>query len=111
MSILCIQIQPSRAPGIDLALIRDAAAQLDATDLFTRYGEEEDSDHGDYINLYFDAPSPAEAWRVIRPTFYEEARIGRFLRKSSIVTCQGQKGWDDYLLLHHFDPTVSRDQF
>lgn len=110
MSVLCIQIQPSRAPGIDLALIRDAAAQVGSTGLFTRYGVEEDSDHGVWINLYFDAPSPAEAWPVIRSTFYEDARIGALLQKSSIVVCQRQRGWDDYLLLHHFDPEESRDQ-
>jgi hypothetical protein len=110
MSVICIQIQPSRAPGIDFALIRDVAAQLGSTGPFTRYGVEEDPDHAAYINLYFEAPSPVEAWPIIRSTFYEDAFIGGLLQKSSIVTCQGLKGWDDYLLLHHFDPEVSRDQ-
>ena len=54
MSVILIQIQPGRAPGIDLALIRAAAAQLGATELFTRYGEEEGFDKGAYINLFFD---------------------------------------------------------
>jgi hypothetical protein len=110
MSVLCIQIQPSRAPGIDLALIRGAAAQLGSSGLFTRYGEEEGFDNGAYINLYFDAPSAAEAWIAIRSTLYENESTGAFMQKSSIATCEGQQGWDDYLLLHHFDPTAALDQ-
>jgi hypothetical protein len=111
MSVLCIQIQPSRAPGINLAFIRDAAAQLGATALFTQYGEEEGFDEGTHINLYFDAPSPAEAWPVIHSTFYDDVRLCEMLRKLSIATCQGQAGWDDYLLLHHFDTTLFLDKF
>lgn len=26
-----------------------------------------------------------------------------------IAYCQGEHGWDDYLLLDHFDPTVQLD--
>jgi len=110
MSVLCIQIQPNRAPGIDLAFIRDAAAQLGSTGLFTRYSEEEGVDHGPYINLYFDALSLTEAWPIIRARFYEDVRLGSSLQKSSVVTCQGPNGWADYLLLHHFDQAVARDQ-
>ena len=111
MSVFCIQVQMSRAPVIDLAFIRETAAQLGANGLFTRYSEEEGSDQAEhYVNLYFDAPSPADAWPVIRSILYEDSRLGPFLEKSSIATCQGQNGWDDYLLLHHFRPTVSRDR-
>jgi len=127
MSVFCIQVQMSRAPVIDLAFIRETAAQLGANGtarlwpatrptrsrrgLFTRYSEEEGSDQAEhYVNLYFDAPSTADAWPVIRSILYEDSRLGPFLEKSSIATCQGQNGWDDYLLLHHFRPTVSRDR-
>lgn len=27
-----------------------------------------------------------------------------------IVVCEGSLGWDDYLLLHHFDPQQALDQ-
>ena len=65
MRILCIQIQPSRAPGIDFASIRIAAAQLGATDSFTRYGEEEGFDHGAYINV----DTPNHRPRRVQVTF------------------------------------------
>jgi hypothetical protein len=109
MGVLCIQVQPNLAPGIDLGVVREVAAQLGSTTLFTRHGEEEGFDNGPYINLYFDTPSLPEAWPIIWSQFYEDARIGTFLRASSIATCEGKNGWDDYLLLHHFDPTESVD--
>lgn len=37
--------------------------------------------------------------------------VGRLdLRRSSIVTCQGSRGWDDYRLLHHFDSRQPLDR-
>ena len=105
MSVICIQVQPDLAPGIDLGVVREIAAQLGSTTLFTRHGEEQGLDNGPYINLYFDTPSLPEAWSIIWTQFYEDARIGTFLRASSIATCEGNNGWDDYFLLHHFDPT------
>jgi hypothetical protein len=33
----------------------------------------------------------------------EHGRLGPKLRRSSIVTCQGSRGWDNFRLLHHFD--------
>ena len=108
MALLCIQIQPNRAPGIDLNGIRNVAAQLASTPFFNKYSEEEKN--GVYINLLFDAVSTSQAWSLIYSTLYEDARISADLRRSSIATCQGQIGWEDYLLLHHFDPTVPRDR-
>jgi hypothetical protein len=80
MTVLCIQIRPRRAPGIDLAFVRKAAAQIGAADSFTQYGEE-GIENGAYINLYFDAPSPVEAGTVIRSTLYEDESTGPLLQK------------------------------
>ena len=27
----------------------------------------------------------------------------KFLRSAAMVVCEGEHGWDDYLLLHHWD--------
>jgi hypothetical protein len=110
MGLFCINIQLKRAPGIDLAFIREAVAELGSTDLFTQYDEEEGFARGPYISFYFETSSPTEAWPIIRSKFYEDARMGAFLRQSSLVVCQGQNGWDDYLLLYHYDPKVPLDQ-
>ena len=109
MSVLCIQVQPNLAPGIDLGVVREVAVQLGSTTLFTRHGEEEGFDNGPYISLYFDTPYLSEAWPVIWSQLYEDARIGTLIRASSIAICEGNNGWDDYLLLHHFNPAESVD--
>jgi hypothetical protein len=101
--------KPNHAPGIDIGVVREVAAQLGSTPLFTRYGADEGFDSGPYVNLYFDTPSLPEAWPIVWSQFYGNARIGAFLRASSIATCEGKNGWDDYLLLYHFDPAESAD--
>ena len=35
--------------------------------------------------------------------------IGPRLARAAIATCEGKHGWDDYLLLHHYDRTLVLD--
>lgn len=58
------------------------------------------NDRGPYINLDFESDDPKADWMKIQ-AWLEDVKG---LRISCIVTCQGRHGWDDYLLLHHFDP-------
>src|SRR6266700_3115642 len=92
MSVLCIQLQPNLAPGIDLDVVREVAGQFGSTNLFTRHGEAGGFDNGPYISLYFDTPSLPDAWQVIWSRPYGDARIGAYLRDSSIATCERQNG-------------------
>jgi hypothetical protein len=110
MGRLCIQIRPNRALGIDLNRLRNIAAHLGSTHSTNAYSEEENFDDGPRINLLFDAASTLDSWPLIYSTLYEDAGIGADLRRSSIAVCQGRIGWEDYLLLHHFDPDVSCDR-
>ncbi len=32
------------------------------------------------------------------------------MARATIITCQGKRGWDDYLLLHHFDLSEPLDE-
>lgn len=105
MSVILIQIQPRLAPQIDLALVREVARQVGPATLFGSRGEEEGFDNGPYISLYFDAHSLSEAWPIIRSQLYGDARFGALLKGSSIAVCEGNDPWNDYLLLHHFDPS------
>ena len=57
------------------------------------------NDKGPYINVSFAASDLKALWRAVRK---ELVRLG--LQGGSIVTCTGKDGWNDYLLLHHFDP-------
>lgn len=61
---------------------------------------QEGDDNGIYINVNFKTQNPIFTWLDCRTELFN--CIG--FKESSIVTCEGECGWDDYLLLHHFDP-------
>jgi hypothetical protein len=65
-------------------------------------------DDGPYENVMFDVGSPQDALSALGVVF-DSAAVGPSARAACIVTCQGERGWDDYLLLHHFDATLTRD--
>lgn len=58
--------------------------------------------------MSFIAADPIAAWSRIR-RLYDASEIGRRLALSTIVVCEGKHGWDDYLLLQHFDPAENLD--
>jgi hypothetical protein len=59
-----------------------------------------------YINVGF---RPADV-RVLWPAVRELVRSDPELAACSIVCCEGEWGWDDYRLLHHFDPSELLDE-
>jgi predicted RNA binding protein with dsRBD fold (UPF0201 family) len=63
---------------------------------------------GRYENIMFDVESPEAALSKIRAVL-DSASVGPAARASCIVTCEGANGWDDYLLLHHYDPAEKPD--
>jgi hypothetical protein len=108
MRALCIQIQPCRltAGTADelVARLRSAAGE----ELLRYVGDDRGDDDGSYINIHFTAPDHAVAWSRLQE-LYDESDLGQQLTDSTIVTCEGESGWDDYLLLHHFDLEVEVD--
>jgi len=108
---LSVQIQPARI-GDGTAntddLIRILRAAADGVVLEFR-GEDVGDDAGPYINLSFVGTDHVAAWSRLR-ALYDASQIGRQLALSTIVVCEGEHGWDDYLLLHHFDPAEKLDE-
>jgi len=99
---VCVQFQPDRATA-DESRVRQAFRTA-LPDAEIVVGE----DDGRYENIMFDVPSPEVAFSRIK-TVFDSPTVGRAARASCIVTCQGERGWDDYLLLHHFDPAEKVD--
>ncbi|MDB5296664.1 MAG: hypothetical protein JWO31_2647 [Phycisphaerales bacterium] len=103
MPEVCVQFQPGRVTPADEERVLNAfrravpAAEETAGD-----------DGGRYVNLAFKTPSAAAGWTAVSAVLDLPA-AGVAARASCIVTCQGEHGWDDYLLLHHYDPTVVAD--
>lgn len=105
---LNVQIQPTRANSVDAEeLIAHLCAAADGLVLEYR-GENRGQDQVPYINLGFAAADHVAGWSRLRERL-DNSEIGRAVAISTIVTCEGERGWDDYLLLHHFDPAEKLD--
>jgi hypothetical protein len=100
MKRLHVQIQPARSRQLDGAL---AVARLSNLRADARVTEGEDKVL--FINIDYNVADLPEMWASVR----NELSDIPGLAESSIVVCEGQNGWDDYLLLHHFDPAESVD--
>ena len=109
MPRLNVQIQPTRANNRTadelIAYLRAAADGVALQLQGVEHGDEE----GPYINLSFAAADRAAGWSRLRGRF-DDSEIGQAVASATIVVCEGERGWDDYLLLHHFDPDEKLDQ-
>lgn len=101
MKRLNIQIQPARSPGLDVAA---TVARLKRLAVGARVTEGEDE--GPYVNVNFKVADLTGLWASVQ----EELRAMTELSVAAIVVCEGDNGWDDYRLLHHFDPAEPLDQ-
>jgi hypothetical protein len=112
MSTLCIQVQPNRASSIDMWRVR-ALGEAVAADrnLVSRFAVVDGEDTGPYTNLLFETAELQELWSQLQETLYNDEQIGPALAQASMAMCEGNDGWNDYLLLYHFDPTVKLDDF
>jgi hypothetical protein len=59
-----------------------------------------------YVNVTVKCASPKMLWRRLR----NKLNAVPGFRKSTIVVGTGKHGWDDYIQLQHFDPTVPPDR-
>ena len=79
------------------------AASLDGA-LEVRF--EEGDDEGKYLNIVFDSHSPQELWPRINAALFLSQIYGPALQANSMALRTGEDGWNDYILLFHFDPSV-----
>jgi hypothetical protein len=110
MKILCFQVQAKRSRGIDLsavaALMARIAMSSDVQDFTIQRGRGKEP----WVNFLFTSASLARTWSRLESGAVRHSRLGAKLRRSSIVTCQGSRGWDNYRLLHHFDSRQALDR-
>lgn len=112
MPDLCIQIHPHRSPDLDVAALRADCERIahDKT-LVTRFAYTDGTDGHYYINLMFESDRLEALWRQLHEQLYRSETYGAALRGCSMAMCEGEHGWDDYLLLCHFDPKVQCEGF
>lgn len=69
------------------------------------------NDDGRYIDITFESNKPAETWARLKRSFVCSELPESEFHKASIITVTGDDGWNDYLLLHHYDEAESLDPF
>jgi hypothetical protein len=110
MRTLSIQFQPRRAPGLPPRRVASILAELAASVSSVRaFSLRDGNDRGPYVNYLFETRSIAKTWHAISMSVLKHRRIGARLRRSTIITCEGSRGWDNYLLLHHFNSKIELD--
>jgi len=102
---LSVQVQPDRARSLDMARVTVLCERLAQTaPLVKAHHFDSGSDATDYFNFTFATDHLGDLWHLVQKTLYEDQEIGGAMRDASMAMCEGSRGWDDYLLLYHFDP-------
>ncbi len=109
MTDFCIQIHTDRAPGLDLAAVRSACHKLAEDKSLVRCFAIIDKGCVDHINFMFATDNAKGLWSALTASLLEDASLGPSIKKAAMVMCQGANGWDDYRLLHHYDPAQRTD--
>ncbi len=99
MAEISVQIQPDRLVLFDEGAVDRLCSAAAFAGLIQDVSRNEGDDQGRYINVFFITVDPKRFWPVLREQLVQ---VG--LQGACIVTCTGRDGWNDYLLLHHFDP-------
>jgi hypothetical protein len=113
MRTLIVQFQPKRASSINVeAVVALFARVVGKIRSIRAFAYQKGNDRGPYINFQLEVPAARlfEAWSQIRAGALGHRTLGSSLRHSCIATCEGTHGWDNYLLLHHFDPKHKLDR-
>jgi hypothetical protein len=108
MKNLVVQIHPNRVvdENINSALevFQSVKNRMESETIFDVEKQTE------FVNIHFSSSDVKNLWRTLSPFFLGENDALKSIRKGTIVVCQGEVGWEDYLLLYHFDKTESLDQ-
>ena len=110
MKALSVQVQPSRGQGMDLQLLQARfGAVAENALLVKRHQFDRGYDKVEYLNFTFGTDDLRALWSFIEQSLYEDEQLRGAMAAASMAMCEGQHGWNDYLLLYHFDPTVKTD--
>lgn len=63
----------------------------------------------DYCNVFVQSSESIKLWKHFAAFVAENSKEFEWLRRRWIVLLQGESGWDDYLMLAHFDSSVRLD--
>jgi len=110
MKCLSIQIQPDKQPDLEAKdVIEKIKVYCSGLSIVSSLELNESFDKSRYINVNIITNNLKLLWDKLSKNVYKDSVFGPYLSKTSIVVCEGNNGWDDYLLLHHFDKSEAID--
>ncbi len=59
----------------------------------------DEAKNGDYVNLIFKVSDKKGALELLHQNYLSIS----YFANNSIIVCEGDNSWDDYLLLYHYD--------
>ncbi len=104
MKCLSIQFQPEKSPELDEEKTINRFKEFcNNSKLVNHMDIQRGYDNGLYVSINYTTDDVKSLWNQIRSHFFEQKDFGYILANASIVVCEGDNGWNDYLLLHHYD--------
>ena len=112
MRSLAVQFQPGRATSTKVASVVSLMTRIAGSNVsLLGFAYRKGNDRGSYVNFQFEVPAAklAQTLASIVAGALGHRVLGPSLRRSCIVTCEGTRGWDNYLLLYHFNQKLKLD--
>ncbi|NTV30027.1 MAG: hypothetical protein HGA80_08120 [Candidatus Omnitrophica bacterium] len=109
--ILNIEIHPEKMNNFDKKMLIGAFKNYDKESAFVQ--DRKITCQGNknaYISVSFRTNKLAMLWLDIQANLMKKGISGMPIKDASIIVCEGEKSWDDYLLLHHYDQKVKLDK-
>jgi hypothetical protein len=97
---LIVQVQPERAPALDAGALCRELQRYGETSRLVRDCFVANADEGRAVDVYFAGDDLSALWNDLAKRFIHGAAP---LSRVAIVVCEGEEGWSDYKLLHHYD--------
>ena len=107
MRSISIQVQPDRAPDINITQISEEFQKiLSRDDLVLKHSFTNGFDNGQYYNFTFGTEQPSKLWNYIEEVIFNNPNIATNMALSSMAMCSNEDGWDNYVQLYHWDKQV-----
>jgi len=110
MKTLAVHIQPERIPEAQIAIAIEALKKIVAATPAAQSSLIEINRGPDYANVYLATAEPAALWQAIEHEFQLKTPKANPAAEGIVVLCEGEDGWNDYLMLYHFDPSQTLDR-
>lgn len=111
MKILSVQIQPDLQPNVDFdAKVLELQGLAQGASFVEKVSVESGLKGGRFVNVNFHTSDVTRLWTLIRSSLGLRSRNAAPLSRAIIVVSEGEDGWNDYRLLHHFDDGARIDK-